>query len=659
MKELEELYKKLEELDNAYYNDASPLISDAEYDELKRKLSVLEAKFPMFKRERKVGAKVLKEFKKVSHKVPMLSLDNIFEIDEIPEFMAKINRFLGTNEFIEIVAEPKIDGLGFSAIYENGEYVRGVTRGDGDIGEDITENLKTISDLPLKIENICKEVEVRGEVYMSKASFFEINERAIKNNEKVFANPRNAASGSLRQLDINVTRQRKLNLFAYTKGYFSEFNFKTHFEYLTWLKNNGFAVADDIKLCKSIKDVEDYYKDMEEKRASLPYDIDGVVYKVNSFDLQKRLGFIAHAPRFAVAHKFPSQKAITKLLSIETGVGRTGVVTPVANLEPVNIGGVVVSRATLHNSDEIIRKGIKVNDTVVVERSGDVIPKIIEVKHHNEDSYDFIFPNKCPSCGSDIVIFDDMVARKCLNSSNCPAQIIERLKYFVSRDAFNIEGLGEKNIESFYNLGFVKNPVDIFKLQEKFGKDIENLEGWGKKSCDKLFKAIVDKKNISFDKFIYSLGIDQVGGATARLLAIYFVSPSKMLEFMGNETAVISLQSIEGIGESMAKDIYKFFCNQDNLNMVKELLEIVEINDFIIVQKQTELSGKTIVFTGSLSISRDEAKAKALDLGAKVSSAVSKKTDIVVVGLDAGSKLKKANELGIKVISEEDFLKIT
>ena len=658
MKELEELYKKLDELDNAYYNEADPLVTDAEYDELKKRLNFLEEKYPMFKRVRHVGAKVKKDFKKVKHSLPMLSLDNLFDICEIKEFQDKIKKFLGTDDFIDIVAEPKIDGLGYCAVYENGRYVRGITRGDGEIGEDITENLRTIADLPKEIENAPSLVEVRGEVYMSKVSFFELNEKASACGEKVFANPRNAASGSLRQLNPLITARRKLNLFAYSYGKFSEFNFTTHYEYMMQLKKWGFPIADDIRLCRSIKEIEDYYREMEEKRAFLPYDIDGVVYKVNSFALQKRLGFIAHAPRFAIAHKFPARNAITKLLGISVQVGRTGVLTPVADLEPVNIGGAMVSRATLHNDDEIRRKDIRIGDMVVVERSGDVIPKIISVKHRAVDAVDFVFPEYCPCCGTKIVIDKDIVARKCPNVDGCSAQIIERLKYFVSRDALNIDGLGGKNIESFYKLGFIRYPYDIFILKDKYADEITALEGWGKKSADNLFAAIDKAKMVPFDKFLYALGVGGIGSATARLIAKKFGSFAAFIDGMKSENGKAILESIDGIGEKTAADTIAFFCDSENLNTVAKLLEYVTVADFVDNTKQSVFTGKTIVFTGTMSVSRDEAKSLAMSMGAKVSSSVSKKTDYVVIGRDAGSKAGKAEELGIKILSEDEFMSI-
>ncbi|MDR2902793.1 MAG: NAD-dependent DNA ligase LigA, partial [Lactobacillales bacterium] len=523
--ELKELATQIHKLDIAYHQNDAPLISDAEYDALKRRNDEIEARFPELVRSDspnlRVGAAVSEEFKKVKHTAPMLSLSKIFSIEEIPDFMSKIRRFLGVpeNQEIEMVAEPKIDGLSFSAVYENGKLAVAATRGDGIVGEDITRNIVTIRHFPqeLKAGDLLSvppaQIDIRGEVYMSKKDFLDLNKEQEVKGQKVFANPRNAAAGSLRQLDARITASRKLSTFAYTSGYISKVTWKTHFEFLTLMKQWGFCVNPEIKLCRNESEMIAFYQAMQEKRAMLPYDIDGVVYSVNRLDLQERLGSIAQAPRWAVAHKFPAEQAYTRLDKIRIQVGRTGALTPVADLEAVNVGGVIVKHASLHNADEIIRKDIREGDTVLLQRAGDVIPQVLSVvlEKRPADSVPYLFPTHCPVCGSIALKEGEDAVTYCTGGLICPAQITERLKHFVSKDAFDIEGLGEKNIELFYRLGWVKSPADLFLIPEKHTEELLKMEGWGAKSVANLSRAIESAKNVSLPRFIYALGIREIG----------------------------------------------------------------------------------------------------------------------------------------------------
>lgn len=676
--ELKRIAKEMAKADIAYYQNDNPYLSDAEYDELKLYNQQIEAIFPNLIREdspsKKIGAKVKSGFKKVEHKVPMLSLGNIFNIEEISEFIESIHRFLGSNNEIEIYAEPKIDGLSFSARYEKGILTQAATRGDGTTGEDITENLKTIEQMPKIINgNIPDVLEVRGEVYMSKKDFLELNEKQAKEGKKIFANPRNAAAGSLRQLDNKITKERNLKLFVYAWGEVSHIDWKSQAEFIEKTKSWGFPINKSNKLCKNEKDIETFYNYLQSIRGDLDYDIDGVVYKVNNLAIQNRLGFLTRTPRWATAHKFPAEKAITRIEDIRVQVGRTGALTPVANLEAVNVGGVMVSHATLHNEDEIKRKDIRVNDYVVVQRAGDVIPQIVEVLMEKRlpNAKEFIFPTMCPVCGSHTVREEDEAVRRCTNGLNCPAQATETLKHFVSREAFDIEGLGSKIIEDFYNENIIKNPSDIFTLEERNtgqsydlfskseGLDLEKREGWGKKSVENLFKAINSRRNIELSRFIYALGIRQVGSATSMLLAKNFGS---FLDFMNEmrEDKTEKLLSIDGIGSAMAKDIVEFFKEPHNIEIINKLLKHIKVEDHIDnTDYSSPIVGKTVVFTGTLEkMTRAEAKAKVISLGAKVAGAVSNNTDYVILGADAGSKAKKAQELGIKTLNEDEFLNL-
>lgn len=674
--ELKRLAAEMAKADDAYYQNDDPYLTDAQYDELKILNQRLENKFPHLIRDdspsKRVGAPVKSEFNKIEHVVPMLSLGNIFAEEELVEFVKSIQRFLNTDENIVMTSEPKMDGLSFSARYENGVLTSAATRGDGRTGEDITENLKTISGVPHKVEvpDFPALIEVRGEVYMSKADFYELNAKNAASGKKVFANPRNAAAGSLRQLDSSITKERKLSLLVYTWGEVSEILWSSQSEFLEKVKQWGFPVNPYNRLCSNLDEVIDSYESLLETRADLPYDIDGIVYKVNSLELQQRLGFLTRTPRWAIAHKFPAEKAMTRINNIRVQVGRTGALTPVADLEPVNVGGVMVSHATLHNEDEIKRKDIRIGDYVTIQRAGDVIPQILGVvlEKRLPNSVPFEFPHRCPECGAHAIREEDEAVRRCTGGLTCPAQAIERLKHFVSREAFNIEGLGSKIIEQFYDEGILCSPADIFTLEQRNGGDLfstqgalhlQEREGWGKKSVDNLFKAIRERRKISLPRFIYALGIRQVGTATSRLIARNYGTFANFMQKM-RKGDTEKLINIDGIGGAMANDIVEFFKEEHNQQIIERLLAEVEIEEFVDdTSYNTPLAGKTVVFTGTLEkMTRAEAKAKALSLGAKVAGSVSKNTDYVIIGADAGSKAKKAQELGVSVLNEDDFFEL-
>lgn len=676
-KQLEYLAKEIEKADIAYYQNDAPYLDDAAYDKLRRLNDALEAKFPALIRNdspsKRVGAMVKSEFKKVELSVPMLSLADIFSEEELKDFIMSIKRFLNSSDDIIFTSEPKMDGLSFSALYVNGIFTRGSTRGDGKIGEDITENLKAIRGFPLFLNKEAPEVfEVRGEVFMSKADFLALNQKNEEEHKKTFANPRNAAAGSLRQLDTRITKERRLSFLVYTWGEVSEIRWKSQVEFLEYVKELGFPVNPYNKVCHNEQELLDSFETLMENRADLPYDIDGIVYKVNDLELQKRLGFLTRTPRWAIAHKFPAEQAITRLNNIRVQVGRTGALTPVADLEPVNVGGVLVSHATLHNEDEIKRKDIRIGDMVIIQRAGDVIPQVVSVLTEKRSTKlpEFQFPTVCPECGAHAIREEDEAVRRCTGGLSCPAQAVERLRHFVSREAFNIEGLGDKVIDEFYKEGIIKTPYDIFTLEERNkpadlfsasqSLNLENREGWGKKSVSKLFDAINKSKSISLQKFIYALGIRQVGTATAYLIAKHYHTFTAFMSAMVQQDLQL-LVSIDGIGPAMAKDIVEFFKEEHNLAVINDLLSVISIEEFEgITNTTSEIFGKTIVFTGTLTtLTRSEAKSKALAFGAKVAGSVSTNTDYVVAGENAGSKLKKAQELGVKVITEEEFNRIT
>lgn len=676
--ELEYIAQEMAKSDIAYYQNDAPYLSDSQYDELKLRNSQIESLFPELIRHDspslRVGANVKDDFGKVKHTFPMLSLANIFSTEEIYDFSMSIKRFLNSSAEIDFMSEPKIDGLSFSARYEKGIFVQGATRGDGTTGEDITANLKMISDLPLIIRGEVPDIlEVRGEVYMSKADFLQLNESYQAEGKKTFANPRNAAAGSLRQLDANITKERNLSLFVYTWGEVSEIVWNSQSDFFNHLKKWGFPTNPNNKLCHNIQDLETSYQNLLENRANLPYDIDGIVYKVNDLSLQERLGFLTRTPRWATAHKFPAEQAVTRINNIRIQVGRTGALTPVADLEPVNVCGVIVSHATLHNEDEITRKDVRIGDYVTIQRAGDVIPQVVEVllNKRSADSLAFEFPHTCPECGAHAIREEDEAVRRCTGGLTCPAQAIERLKHFVSREAFDIEGLGAKIIEDFYLEGIVCNPADIFSLQERnFDGDLfahqknsplhlESHEGWGKKSVEKLFSAINNKRKITLPRFIYALGIRQVGTATALLLTKNYGNFNNFMhEMINKETA--KLVAIDGIGAAMATDIVEFFQEEHNQATINKLVQILEIEDYVDeTNYDSPIAGKTVVFTGTLQkMARAEAKAKALSLGAHVAGSVSKNTNFVIVGADAGSKATQAQELGVKILSEDEFLEL-
>jgi DNA ligase (NAD+) len=672
--ELARLAKEIAHHDELYHQKDAPEISDADYDRLRQRNDAIEARFPELRRPDsptlRVGAAPATGFAKVTHARPMLSLDNAFAEDDAREFVARIRRFLGLKEdaAVELVAEPKIDGLSASLRYENGVFVQGATRGDGTVGEDVTANLRTIADLPKRLQGkrIPKVLEVRGEVYMRHADFQKLNAERVAAGEPVFANPRNFAAGTVRQIDAKVTASRPLRFFAYAWGEVSEPVAETHWDFLQHLKDWSFAVNPLAKRCPSIDEALAFHADIAAQRATLPYDIDGVVYKVNRFDLQARLGMVSRAPRWALAHKFPAEQAQTILRAITIQVGRTGALTPVAELEPITVGGVVVSRATLHNEDEIARKDIREGDAVIIQRAGDVIPQVIAVvpEKRPRGSKPFVFPDRCPVCNSHAVREEGMVVRRCTGGLVCAAQAVERLKHFVSRNAFDIDGLGEKRIEELWQEGWLKTPADIFRLGKR-AAELEEREGWGKQSVAKLLSAIEARRRIALERFIYALGIPQVGEATARLLAKNYGALAAWREAMmaaqdPESAAYHELDNIEGIGPSVAADIIAFFGEAHNLEALDDLTREVSAQDF--VQPKTSsspIAGKTVVFTGELTaMTRSEAKARAESLGAKVASSVSKKTDYVIVGADAGSKAAKAKELGLTTLSEEEWLKL-
>lgn len=676
--ELKYIASEMAKSDIAYYQNDAPYLTDAEYDRLKIRNAQIEERFPALIRpdspSKKVGAPIRSDFGKVRHRFPMLSLGDIFSVAELDDFIMSVKRFLNTSEDIAFMAEPKIDGLSFAARYENGRFVQGATRGDGTTGEDITENLKTIRSLPKQLTGKVPEIlEVRGEVYMSKADFFALNQKYESEGKKTFANPRNAAAGSLRQLDARITAERNLSIFAYTWGEVSERMWDTQADFFNHLQAWGFPVNPNNKLCHTTKEIEDSFTRLGEIRASLPYDIDGMVYKVNSIALQERLGFLTRTPRWAIAHKFPAEQAVTKINNIRIQVGRTGALTPVADLEPVNVGGVIVSHATLHNEDEIKRKDIRIGDSVIIQRAGDVIPQVVEVikEKRPTEAKEFEFPHTCPQCGAHAIREEDEAVRRCTGGLTCPAQAIERIIHFVSREAFDIEGLGRKIVEEFYHEGIVTSPVDIFSLEQRNGDGdlfahqssaplhLEMRDGWGKKSVENLFKAINAKRRISLPRFIYALGIRQVGTATALLIAKNYGSFKHFMEDMvAKET--LKLVEIDGIGGAMAKDIVEFFAEEHNLKTIHKLLAEIIVEDFIDdTDYSSPIAGKTVVFTGTLEkMTRSEAKAKALNLGAKVSGSVSKNTDYVIMGAEAGSKATKAKELDIQILTEDEFLEL-
>ena len=672
----DELAEQIAYHNQRYHGDDDPEISDGEFDTLTRALAALEEAFPETASAQSpsqlVGAAPSSGFGKITHNLPMLSLSNAFDEEDVHEFIARVKRFLSLEETapLALTAEPKIDGLSLSLRYENGQLKTAATRGDGAVGEDVTANIMVLDSIPKSLtpsSDIAMPpiFEVRGELYMDKADFLALNERQTERGDKVFANPRNAAAGSLRQKDASVTARRPLKFFAYSAGQIEGQSWQTHSDFLQSLITYGFSVNPLTTTCHSAKELLSHYQKIGTERAQLDYDIDGVVYKVDDHDYQRRLGQVSRAPRWAIAHKFPAEKATTIIEDIDIQVGRTGALTPVARLRPVNVGGVIVSNATLHNEDEIIRKDIRISDHVVLQRTGDVIPQIIETisKDRPADSMPYEFPTICPICQSEAIRPEGEAVRRCTGGFACDAQSIEQLKHFVSRNAFDIEGLGGKQIELFFELGWLARPADIFKLTSR-ESEIAGLERMGEKSAANLVAAIDERRNIELERVIYGLGIRQIGQATAKLLAQHYESlPSlmKAAEDAQDEasSAYHDLVNIDQIGDAVAADIISFFADPRNWQAVIDLLDEITPITPEKPASDSAVTGKTIVFTGTLiTSSRAEAKAQAERLGAKVAGSVSSKTDFVVVGADAGSKAKKAESLGVPILSEEEWQRL-
>lgn len=669
--ELSTLSDYLRQCDDAYYNQDNPVADDATYDRLRRRHKEIETHFPELIEQNSpsqtVGSQPTSGLKKIKHRVPMLSLDNVFNGEEFQEFINRIQRYLDLKpldlEHLTFVAEPKIDGLSVNLTYEKGILTQASTRGDGTVGEDVTVNIKTIASLPQQLTgNVPDIMEIRGEVYISKEDFLKLNQEQEQANKRIFANPRNAAAGSLRQLDAEITRKRPLSLFVYAQGYSNQSIADTHDHFLKKLTAWGFDVNPLYQVVKNADEAEKFQQDLMSKRSGLPYDIDGIVYKVNTITLQERLGFIGRSPRWATAWKFPAEQAITRLKKIDIQVGRTGALTPVALLEPINVGGVIVTRATLHNEDEIIRKDVRENDLVILQRAGDVIPQIVSVDPSTLEtprSESYQFPTDCPVCGAHAEKPVNEVVRRCTGGLTCNAQIEERLIHFCSKDAFDIEGMGNKTVSEFFHEGLIHQPADIFHLQNHQDK-ILHAEGWAELSLKNLLTAIENKKTISLDRFIYALGIRRIGIATAKVLAKHYTSYTNWVEQMlaarqiGSDER-LTLGSIEGIGPAIADELVAFFSESHNQQALKDLNDVLDIQDVETTQEGI-LVGKVLVFTGTLStMTRSEAKDIAERLGAKVTSSVSAKTDYVVEGVDGGSKARKAKELNIRCLDEKEW----
>jgi DNA ligase (NAD+) len=666
---IEAQYKKkiklLNNYNKNYYDKSKPLVNDKEYDELKKETLLLEKKYKFLKSKNSlsevVGYKPSKNFKKVLHRAPMLSLANAFNEEDLLNFEKRILNFISEKENFKISysAEPKIDGISASLIYKDGKFVQGLSRGDGKEGEDITLNLATIRDIPKKIinKNFPKEIDIRGEVFIQNSDFINLKEK--------FANARNAASGSLRQKNPEDTKKIPLKFIAYTFGFEKGLNIKNQFEYLKKLSEWGFRTNPLNKLITDVKNLLINYNEIEKKKSELDFDIDGIVYKINDFNLQNRLGNVANAPRWAIAHKFSSNKAISKIINIEIQIGRTGALTPVAQIKPVNIGGVLVSNATLHNEDEINRKDIRIRDTVTVERAGDVIPHILSVdlKKRSKDSIKFIFPKNCPSCGSktikefNIITKKKDAVRRCASEGyECEKIAIEKIKHFVSKDAFNIDGFGKKIVENFWKLKLIKLPQDIFKLDFK---KIESLEGWGRQSVENLRYSINEKKKISLERFIYSLGIRHIGLENAKLLSKYFKSFLKFKSISQNNK-YDELLNIDGIGETQVNSVKNFFSNKINIKVLNELQKIIIIKNALVEKKNGLLKNQTFMLTGKLNgISRAEAKSLIENNSGTTISSISKKLNYLIIGeKPTKRKIETAKELKVIIINQSQFLRM-
>jgi DNA ligase (NAD+) len=670
---------QIAEHDRRYYQEDKPSISDAAYDALRQRYNAIEARFPDLRTleslSQRVGAAPSARFAKVRHAVPMLSLDNAFADEDVVDFVGRIRQFLGLADDAEVAfsAEPKIDGLSMSLRYEDGKLVTGATRGDGSEGEDVTANVKTLHDVPHKLKGrgVPSVCEVRGEVYMTKHAFLELNRKQAEAGKQLYVNPRNTAAGSLRQLDASITASRPLGFFAYAWGEMSDMPADTQSGMIKWFASCGFKINPLTKMCRSVEALLKFHREIEAERATLDYDIDGVVYKVDRLDWQERLGFVSRSPRWAVAHKFPAEKATTIVRDIEIQVGRTGALTPVAKLEPVTVGGVVVQNATLHNADEIERLDVRKHDTVIIQRAGDVIPQVLGVvlEKRPHDAKPYEFPTTCPCyLKKDVVRHRTATGEvgaiaRCTGEFECPYQTIEYLKHFVSRRAFDVDGLGEKQIELFYERGWVKEPADIFRLESRNRNfHIEEVEGFGKTSVRKLFDAITARREISLERFIYALGIPKVGETTAAALARSYGTWKEFHKAClrlaeGDLHAREEFDSLDRVGVTVIESLKEYFGEIHTRERVEHLAAEVSVIDAEKPRTETPVAGKTLVFTGTLEkMTRDEAKALAVRLGARVSNAVSKNTDYVIAGPKAGSKLTDAQKLGVKVLTEDEWL---
>lgn len=684
--QIHDLVQQIEAANTAYFNEDAPILSDGEYDALKRSLQALEAAHPGLASAQSptqsVGAAPSSGFDKITHAVPLLSLGNAFTQEDVHEFAQKVARFLSVDAAtLAFCVEPKIDGLSLSLRYENGVLVHAATRGDGQVGENVTANARMIGEIPHEIRTDQAVLEVRGEVYMARSAFLALNERQAASGGKIFANPRNAAAGSLRQLDASITKERPLSFFAYAWGEITAPLAKGHFAALEVLARLGFVINPLTKLCKTVDEVLDHYALIEQMRAELDYDIDGVVYKLDDLALQGRAGFRATTPRWAIAHKFSAQTAWTRLEKIDIQIGRTGALSPVARLLPVNVGGVMVSNATLHNRDYIqgvdnngaeIRGGkdLREGDWVEVYRAGDVIPKIrdVDISRRPEGAVPFVFPANCPACGAGAVQMEEDSTTRCPNGLGCAAQVVERLKHLVSRNAFDIDGLGDKQVQNFYDMGWICEPADIFTLERRLSdglQRLENQEGWGKKSASNLFDAINERRNIALARFLFALGIRHIGEVVAKTLAIHFETWEALRDMVdlatgGDEAAFQTIKDIDGIGTVMVEALIQALREGRERDMIDALVAQLSIAPHVRASQGAgdhPLAGKTVVFTGTLEqMGRAEAKARAEALGAKVTSSVSKKTDLVVAGTDAGSKATKAANLGVTVVDEAAWL---
>jgi len=689
--ELKRLATEIAAHDKRYYQEDAPTVTDAEYDALRQRNAAIEARFPDLVRtdspSKRVGAAPTGKFKKVRHALPMLSLDNAFAEQDVVDFVMRIRRFLklGEDEKLAFSAEPKIDGLSMSLRYEGGELVTAATRGDGAEGEDVTANIRTLEDVPKKLKgrNVPDICEVRGEVYMTKHAFLALNERQKAAGDTIFANPRNSAAGSLRQKDPRVTASRPLGFFAYAWGEMSAMPADTQSGMIKWFEACGFKTNPLTKLCRTTEELIAFHRKIEEERAELDYDIDGVVYKVDRIDWQERLGFVSRTPRWGIAHKFPAERAITILKDIEIQVGRTGALTPVGKLDPVGVGGVIVQNVTLHNEDYIkgiggdgepLRDGrdIRIGDTVIVQRAGDVIPQVVDVviDKRPKNAKPYHFPKKCPCYLHTDVVREETATgeegarTRCTGEFACPYQKVQHLMLFVSRRAFDIEGLGEKQIELFFEKKWVKEPADIFTLERKHRSELLELEGFGETSVRNLFSAIEARRSIALDRFIYALGIRQVGETTALALARGYGSWKAFHEAglkvtKGDEETIAEMDALDQIGDTVIRAVAAYFGESHNRGIVERLTKEVKILDAEKPKKDTAIAGKTVVFTGALEkMTREEAKAQAERLGAKAAGSVSKKTDYVVAGPGAGSKLADAKKFGVTVLTEDEWLKL-